>query len=90
MEDCKGCLSQSNCINLSINKTNCPCKICITKVVCKNICYQYYDYVLTQNGYSNTPYMRCGISVVRSITSSTGQTYHRTWDQEDTRKLRGK
>jgi hypothetical protein len=41
MSDCKGCLDHSTCVFIAQGYcaiTECPCRICIIKVTCTEIC----------------------------------------------------
>ena len=51
MENCKGCLTKSSGIECSYigykgkkGTVRCPCRICLIKMVCQNICELYEDF----------------------------------------------
>lgn len=86
LSDCDGCLS--NCVDcFSINykaKDRCPCRECVVKVTCDDVCYKFYDYVLERNGYTS----RHGVAVFRTTIMNDGTVKSAHWDDERTERLK--
>ena len=41
-KECEGCFTAVQCEEQTLNvKANCPCKICLLKVVCNRACEEY-------------------------------------------------
>lgn len=80
-KECEGCLAKCY-VGTIVNRRpreNCPCKICLVKITCEDICYNFYKYVLKKGGYREIP----GLSVYRSTRYGVNEKTS-SWSYEDT------
>ena len=68
MEQCKSCLTETACNNVGYRediRADCPCSICIIKVVCQKDCEEFRAFWKKKNFY---PFSRAKVS---SLTVTT-------------------
>jgi hypothetical protein len=56
-KECEGCFTTSQCEEQTLDvKANCPCKICLLKVVCNRACEEYGKFWIADNIIEVTQY----------------------------------